>query len=59
MEVFPAAAGRLFFSCTVTVCPSVTISVGPGICICGQAGAGPVPPCTCPGRKPAGAPSQP
>ena len=30
--------------CTVTICPSVTIRVGPGICICGHVGAGPVPP---------------
>ena len=33
IEVFPAAAGRLLVNVTVTGWPSVTISVGPGICI--------------------------
>ena len=36
IEVFPAAAGRLFVSVTETESPSVTINVGPGICIFGQ-----------------------
>jgi hypothetical protein len=47
MDVFPAAGGRLFVSLTVTVCPCVTIIVGPGTCMVGhvapvRAGAKPV-----------------
>ncbi len=34
--MLPAAAGRLLVRVTVTVCPSVTISVGPGTCMVGQ-----------------------
>ncbi len=34
--MFPAAAGKLFASVTVTTCPSVTTRVGPGTCIVGQ-----------------------
>jgi hypothetical protein len=33
IDVLPAAAGRLLVSVTVTVSPSVTINVGPGICM--------------------------
>jgi hypothetical protein len=33
MEVLPAGAGSWFNRLTVTVWPSVTISVGPGTCI--------------------------
>ena len=36
IEVLPAPVGRLLVKVTVTVAPSVTISVGPGICIVGQ-----------------------
>jgi len=36
IEVLPAAAGKLFVSVTVKLVPSVTTSVGPGICIEGQ-----------------------
>src|SRR5580704_7230991 len=33
IEVFPAAVGSWFTRLTVTVWPSVTISVGPGTCM--------------------------
>ena len=36
IEVLPAGVGKLFVSVTVKVTPSLTTSVGPGICIEGQ-----------------------
>ena len=36
--MLPAEAGRLLVRVTVTVCPSVTTSVGPGTCIVVQNG---------------------
>jgi hypothetical protein len=36
MDVVPAATGRLFVSVTLTASPSLTIRVGPGICITPQ-----------------------
>jgi len=36
IEVLPAPVGRWLVSVTLTVAPSVTISVGPGSCIVGQ-----------------------
>jgi hypothetical protein len=36
IDVLPAGFGKLFVSVTVKVVPSLTISVGPGICTEGQ-----------------------
>ena len=52
--MLPAAVGRLLVRLTVTVCPSVTISVGPGTCMVGQVAL-----MMAAGAKPLGAPLQP
>jgi len=55
LEVLPAEVGSWLIRFTVTVSPSVTISVGPGICMVEQAGVVVM----LAGEKPPGAPLQP